>query len=358
MSAIRPDTKLLHQIKDAISDSVAVIAAEQVTLLDIDLPVRGQRARRAALAFAVEDRIGHPLDAVHVALCRDGSAPGKVLAAVVDRGVMEAFRSQHAGAAIVPETLAIPAPEEAHTGAAWAVWSDGARAVVRVSDGTGFGLQARYLPGFWRMAGEPAVTIYGAALPEGMHGAQQANLPSPDARDVSVDLRQGEFAPASNDWRPAIRRVAAVLALGFMGHLGLAGADLWALSRIAETERSRAEAAIQPVLPGAVLPDEPGSILARLAPKPAESAAQSAFLPMISNVSDVLLNQPTTLTWRRVAFADETGSLSLLIEAQSLDALQVAEVALERAGYRIESGAATASDGGAEAEFRVSGGNQ
>ena len=113
----RPDPALSERIVQATGRPARVVPAELVALFDVALPIRGQRARRAALAFAVEDMIGQPLDAVHVAYCRKSAVPGNVLAAVVDRKVMDLAKGD---APVLPEAFAIPAPEASPIGPAWA----------------------------------------------------------------------------------------------------------------------------------------------------------------------------------------------------------------------------------------------
>lgn len=350
-SQIAPDPHLVDAIRAQTGPKTRVLAADLVTLLDVPLPVRGQKARRAALPFAVEDRIAQTLDTAHVALCRDGQAAGSVLAAVVDRAVMDAVAAEGEGP-VLPETLALPVPGEG----GWTLYHGAGRVVVRTPDGAGFGTSAEALPTLWQLAGRPAVTAYGAPLPDGISATHAPGLPTPAPADMAVDLRQGAFAPASADWRP-LARLAAVFALvAALGHLALAGADAWALGRIAAQERATAQAAVAPILPGVRLPDDPTPILARLAPSAAAPPERSAFLPLVGGVSEVLLAQPDRVSWRRLAFTATPPQVSFLAEASGLEALQAAQTALERAGFRVETGAATARDGGAEAEFTVTGG--
>ncbi|MEL6915783.1 MAG: type II secretion system protein GspL [Pseudomonadota bacterium] len=328
------------------------LAAGHVSLFEVSLPVRGRRARQAALAFAVEDKIAQPVDRAHVALCRDGSKPGTVLAAVVDRDVMARHLDAAEDGPVLPETFALPTPSVNN----WTVYHDGERAVVRTPDGGGFATASASVSVLWQLAGRPALTVSGTPLPAALPASQTTALPTPDPADMAVDLRQGNFAPASSDWRPVITRAAALIGVGALGHLALAGADTWALGRIAEKERTAAEIALADVQPGMRLPDDPAPVLAQLTARPAETLRQGAFLPLLSGVSEVLLTEGTAFSWRRLSFAADNAQIAVLMEAPNLKALQDAEAALRGAGFTVDSGAATARDGGAEAEFRISGG--
>ena len=78
-------------------------------LLAVDLPLASAR-QRAALPFAIEDRIAEPIDDVHVAL-GDEIAPRRYLAGVVrhdDAAGWTELAEAGARAAMVPDVLALP----------------------------------------------------------------------------------------------------------------------------------------------------------------------------------------------------------------------------------------------------------
>lgn len=338
----------------AVSKGVepTLVPGEQVTAISVDLPVRG-RARQAALSFAIEDDIASPLSDVHVALCRSmssNSAPNRVLAAIISRSVMEALPGDRP---ILPEFVAIPCPTADQNGTAWSVWREGTRAVVRVSDGTGFAVRADMLEMLWQQAGRPSVTSLGAALPAGMRAEDRsANPPPPDHSDLAIDLRQGDFAPAGEDWIAPLRRTAILVAAGLAAHMAVAGIDLISLKRIAAVERGKAEAALNPILPGAAIGSDAAPILARLSPRPPESAG-SGFLPILSEASTSILGSGPSIAVTRLIYSGEDNSLSMHIETATLDDLQRIEQTLNASGFLATKGAATAGDGVAEAEFRI-----
>ncbi len=331
-----------------------VLPAEAVTLVAVDIPVRGARAQRAALPFAVEEQVAMPLEEVHVSLCRPAPGPGspnRLLAAIVGSDLMTA--SARDDAPVLPETFAIPTPARAEDRDTWAVWRDGARAIVRRSDGTGFAVQAEMLARIWTMSGRPAVLSYGAALPPALDARDLSHdRPPPDPKDLAIDLRQGAFAHRQRDLAPTLRFVAAVVGIGLAVHVGIAAADLLALQRIAGTERAIAEDALAPLLPGVQVDTDPAMILSRLAPQ-AVAVEVGDALPLLVGVAETLLAGGPDVTWRRATFNEENATLSLLVQAGGLDDLLEAERLLEGAGFAVSSGVATADQGAAEAEFQV-----
>lgn len=330
-----------------------IVPGERVSLLAAALPIRGTRARRAALPFALEDRISGPLEEVHVALCRTQTNDNQVLAAVVDRALMVSAKTDN-DRAVLPETFALTTPDKIDGALVWAIWSRQGRALVRCSDGTGFIVQTAMLPMIWTQASRPAVISYGDPLEGGVLAvSHEATPPPPDARDMDVDLRQGDFKPASTDWVRYVRRAAVIVAIGLVGHLGLSIADTVALTRIAERERATAQAALNAVLPGVQVTGQVELILSRLAPS-APALTGSSFLPLLDQVSLALLEASNPTTFSRLSFAANPARLTLLLEVPTLDDLQEAERLLRGEGLRVETGAATASTGVAQAEFVVS----
>ncbi len=333
-----------------------LIPSELVTALVVELPRAPARRRAAMLAFAVEERVGVPIEAVAVAEARldDPEAPpGAHLALVISHAALATAAASAPGAAILPDFLALRRPEAPPGGAAWAVWREGGRAVVRRSDGTGFAVATDALPVLWARAGRPALLSLGAALPAGLPATDlSASPPGPDPLDLAFSFQS---AAGSEGARAALRPLATAAGLAGVAlalHLALAGADAAALGRIAAAERAAAEAALAPVLPDVALGPDVEAVLARLAPT-APEARRSDFLPLLSEASAALAGTGEGVGFRRLGWGSEDGTLSLLVQGATLDDLQAAEAALREAGLVVTSGAASAGDGGAEVEMRV-----
>ncbi|MBU2359557.1 MAG: hypothetical protein KKB02_11610 [Alphaproteobacteria bacterium] len=322
-----------------------LLAAEQVGSTLIVLPRSSARQRAAMLTFAAEDRIAASVDRTRVApgpVVASAGAPQ--LAFIVDRGVLDACPV--AADRILPEYLLIARPAEG-----WAVWRDADRCVVRAADGTGFAASAAMLPLLWTRAGQPAVASLGDPLPTGVASVPAIPAP-PDPVELAYGLPRVRPGDAARTWRP-VMVVAGVLALGLMAHLAVLAADVAALSRIADRAKVTAQAAMAGPLPGIAVTSDVGPILARLGPTVAAPQG-SALLPLLSDVSLALSDAGAAASFRRLAWGAAENELVVLVQAADLDGLQAVERGLTERGFAVRPGAASAGDGGAEAEMRIS----
>ena len=139
---------------------------------------------------------------------RAGAPKAEAMALVIDRATLAAAEATAPeGAAILPDFLAIPRPDAAADGPGWAVWRDGARCVVRVSDGTGFAVATEMLALVWRRGGQPPLTSLGAALPSGLPATDLSQTPPPPA---SADLAFSFSNRARGEAAQALRRRSVV----------------------------------------------------------------------------------------------------------------------------------------------------
>jgi len=329
-----------------------LIAAERVTSHIVSLPKTGARQRSALLTYAVEDRVAAPIDSVQVVQGPARSAPaGEVLALVVANDVYASFEAR--GVAVLPDVFLIPRPEPGPTGPAWAVWRDGDRALVRLSDGTGFAVSVGLLAVLWDRAGGPVLTSLGDPLPDELPARDlSAAPPPPEAFEMAFSLVRPW--QERRNMRGIAAFVGSALTAALIVHVGLAFADLYALERIAERERLRAQAAIATTLPDVTL-DRANSdaILSRLAPV-AVAQSGGAFLPLLSDVTLAMAGLATPVRFRRLAWGAQDGSLVTLVEGRGLEDLQQLQRLLEDRGFTVRSGAANANDGAAEVEMRIS----
>ena len=143
------------------------VPGEDVLLLSVALPPMPAAQRRAAVAFAVEDRIARPLDEVHVILGPALDNAGHWLVAVVGRACMAAHLARlrpGPGVRVLPDTLTVPVPPAGH----WAAREEAGRVLLRMADGTGMAVRAETLGMLHRLAGQPVVLHHGGVLPEGI----------------------------------------------------------------------------------------------------------------------------------------------------------------------------------------------
>ncbi len=99
-------------LPDGLDEQVVVIPAEYVALHVVDLPIRSARQQREALPFALEEVVGRPLDQTHFVIL-DRLPDGQVLAAAVDRAVMDRVLAAEPDRSVIPEHMLLPAdPQE------------------------------------------------------------------------------------------------------------------------------------------------------------------------------------------------------------------------------------------------------
>lgn len=340
-----PDALPAALLPDDIAAHVVVLPAEQVSLHRVDLPVRSSRQRRAALPFALEEAVAAPIETVHFAAW--GRAPdGTLLAAAVDRAVLEAAVAEAPHAPVVPEQILLAPPSDA----GWTTHRAGDRVLVRTADGLGFAAHLDELESLWQISGRPSIANLAMDLPPAFKAANAPMAQAPQLSELAAyDLRQGAYRPSLGLERP-MKWLAASVALAMIGHLWLAMADVQAQATLADALRQDAAAALEARLPGAQPDSDPAllnrQITAQFAPRHG-----SAFLPLMDVVSSAWIRDGAAVDIQQLSWSDDV--LRLVIEARDLDALQGAEASLANNGLSVSSGSATADAGSARAEFLV-----
>ena len=331
----------------AVGPAVALVPTEDVLLLAVDLPLANASQRRAALPFAVEDRIAEPLDAVHIVL--GPALQGQTYLAAVVRhdtmaGWVDALAAADLGhARIVPDALALPVPPAG----SWNVAHDAGRIVVRTDIGTGFAAAAARFAAVWAAGGSLPCIVLGSPLPLDLPLATMADS-APDFARLSgavLDLRTGPYALPTRVVSPVLRRAASIVGLGLLAHTVLLAADAHALSRQAEARRVTTEALVRQVLPGTPLSAD----LDRLLPG---AGSHGALLPLLARAAAALA-PVGGLTWHRLAWSAPDRSLTLGVEADDIGGLQRAQSALAAGGLVPTSGAVTAGQGRADGDLTV-----
>lgn len=331
-------------LPDGGAAQIVVVPAEQVSLHIVDLPVRSARQRRAALPFALEEAVAAPLDSLHFAICgkqRDGA----LLAAAVDKTVMDAATARMPNAPVVPEQLLVPRATES----GWTTYRAADRVLVRTAEGLGFAAHVDGLEALWRIAGQPDLANMAEDLPSALNAVNVQAPPLPVTDFAAYDLRQGVYRPSLGLERP-LKWLAASVALALIGHMGLAIADLQAQTKLADSLRQDAASALQLRLPSAQPDSDPALIQRQIT---AQFAPQngSAFLPLIETLSKAWVRDGAAVDIQQLSWSGD--ALRLVIEAPDLETLQSAEASLSSNGLSVSSGSATADAGSARAEFLV-----
>ncbi len=325
-----------------------LIAAEHVGSHVVSVPKSTARQRHSMITFAVEDRIAAPIETVKVV---EGPAleDGQTLAFVVEKSLFAQFDA--VTTPLLPEFLMISRPDGL-AGQEWSVWKQGTRAVVRCSDGTGFAVSEAMLPLVWMQAGQPKLISLGDPLGNELPAQDMsATPPDPDPSDLAFSFARLQRAGAGGFgyWRVAM----ATIAIAIVVQLGLAALNVVSLRKVAALERSKAQTAIAAQLPGVSLEGDVTPVLARLWPAPS-GKSQGDFLPLLNDVAEVLSTDGLTVSFRRLAWGAQENALIVLVQSAGLGDLQSVQQTLETKGFVVRSGAANASDGGAEVEMRIS----
>ncbi|WP_428332303.1 type II secretion system protein GspL [Novosphingobium sp.] len=336
----------------AAGPPVVLVPSEAVLTLAVPLPPLGNAMRRReALPFAIEDAIAEPLDQVHVALGTE-QAPGVWLAGIVSHVVMRDWtaRLHEAGlarAVMLPDALRLPVPAEA----SWAVDMTADRALVRVSDGSGFALPAAQFEFAWHAAGKPACIAYGMPLPQ--FGATQAD---PVAVAPALDLRQGVYAAPRRPFNPLWRRIAMVAGIGALAHGVIAIADTAALTHLAHAREAQVRTLAAGLQPPVTIGSDLGDTLNALSPDDA-AVAPSRFMALLTRSAAAIgagqnPGQNPAL-WRSVAFDRAAGTLTIEVEANDIADLQRIAQSLTKAGLSAQPGSASSESGHAVGSFVI-----
>lgn len=338
--------------------AVVLVPSEQVLLLAVELPpMASAPRRRAALPYAIEDRIADPLDSVHVALGAE-LAPNIWLTGIVRHELMLRWvsllsRSGMESASLVPDALSLPVPGAG----GWSVDLAAARAMVRLADGTASAMPLALLGAAWKAAGEPECVAYGDPLPPDMHGAPAAIEPQPLAARLlqpALDLRQGPYSAPRRRIDAIWKRVALVAALGAAAHGAIAVADTLALRQNANARETEVRALAASLQPGLVIGPDIGSALAEQAADEAPGTS-SPFLALLTRSGSALATLQRPVVWRSVQFDRNLGTLTIAVEASDIAELQAATQALTGAGLKAQPGAASTDQGRAVGTIAIGG---
>ena len=325
---------------------VVLVPAEQVLLLSVALPGLSAAQRRAAVAFAIEEHIATTLDEVHVTLgpalpAMEG--PARWLVAVTGRATLPVT----AAGRLVPDVLLLPIPQAGQ----WSVFANDARVLVRTPNGAGFGTQASALPYFHLAAGRPGIVLFAGQLDAQFEILQRAEMPNTlDPILQRFDLNAGRAPNTSFALTARWRPLAAVVAFATVAHLALVAADVWALRRIAATQRVALQASLaalgQPS--SGNLDVDIAAILAR-----ANGPDSAGFIPLTARAFAAMNGAQGRVSASDLRFGADQNSLSIQLQAPDISTLQAVETALTHAGFQVTAGAATTGEGLAEQQLTL-----
>ena len=339
-----------------VGPAIVLVPTEELLLVVADLPLPSARRRVDALPFAIEDRIAQSLADVHTALGAE-IGPQRYLAGIVSHDRMRryvALLSAHGleRAALVPDVLGPPVPDAG----AWSIDIADGRALVRMDDGAGFAVPVGHLSVAWAAAGRPRVLVHGGIVPADIPAdpaVDDQETPAARLARPALDLRQGRYASRRREASPLWQRLALVAAAGALAHAGIAGVDTLAVQRIASAKAKEMRGLVQQVAPSAVIGDDVAASAAEILP--AGGPGPSTFLPLFARVGGALKPLGTAIRMQAISYDAAAGTMSIEVEAATIEGLQQVGSALSAAGVSAQAGAASQSDGKAVGAFLIRG---
>ncbi len=312
-----------------------VVPGTRVLVTRVAVPANRRGRARAAIPWALEDRLAEDVEQLHFCLGERDPDSGEWTVAVVARRDLDRWLGacSEAGiqpAAAVPETLALLLPAEDE----WVGWEGPAQLVVRTGTEAGFACEPDMLalvaghldpPGRIRRLGPGS-----AAWPEALADRLAPAEPQPDPASAfsgapGIDLLQGDYSRRERVGRRLRRwRLPAALALALVAAVGVQiGLEYAALGGREDALRERLRATFQQTFPDVQQVSDPrAQMAARLRTLREGGGSGAGFVEVVARVGDVVSGgdrgELRGLTWR-------SGTLELAVAApdlQTLDAIQ------------------------------------
>lgn len=328
-----------------------VIPGAAVLLQPIDLPLNTDRKRRGAAPFAMEPYLAAGLDQTHVAV--GPALHGSVhLCAAAEASALQSLIPTDTGAgAVLPDLCAVPLPT---TAASWALWCGQTAIYVRTHGGGGCVVDTDRFADLWRGLDRPALEVWHGTPPPGVAVARHnRDVPEVDPSVFDLDLRPTR-ASTRAAWAGRVGFAIGLSVVAGIAHAAVLFADARALERTA-TDR-RVDVVQQASARGAQIDfDLPTAVLTQdLLRRATSTRAPDPFLTLLARTG-AALSGGDGVAFRDLRFDASTGTLTILISAPDLDALQQAETALRSNGLGATGGAASTSASGAEMQLTISG---
>ncbi|WP_299044384.1 type II secretion system protein GspL [uncultured Tateyamaria sp.] len=350
--AVDPDLKarLIRAAAALALPSPQVIPGAAVLLHAVDLPLSSGRKRRAAAPFAMEPFLAAPLEETHVSVGPVRDETIRICAAISVETLNRHLNSATGSAAILPDLCAVPLPVTKGT---WSVWFGQNATYLRTFDGAGCVVAKDGFADLWRAFGRTPIQVCHGIMPPGVdsHGSVSKLEPVP-LSVFELDLRPVQRA-TRDVWRKRVGFAVGLSAVASLAHAAVLLTDARALERLATDRRAALVAAAEGRgaaldfnLPTAVLTSE----LERRA-HPTDTT--DPFLRLLA-LTGIALKRQNSIEFRDLRYDASAGTLTALISASDLAALQIAENALRTNGIVVTGGAATTGPTGAEMQLILS----
>ncbi|MEL6883891.1 MAG: type II secretion system protein GspL [Pseudomonadota bacterium] len=330
--------------------SPGVIPGAAVLLLPLDLPLKSDRKRRAAAPFAIEPLLAAPLDDTHVAVGPVHRGTVRLCAAIdIEELNIHTMAAPGAGV-LLPDVCGVPLPD---ADGAWSVWFGHHAVYVRTFDGTGCVVDTDGFADLWRAFDRPLLQVCHGHPPPGVGSCERIrDLPPVPASLFELNMRP--FKQASRDqWRSRIGFAVGLSVVAGLAHAAVLLADARALERTV-TERRAALVSLAQDRGAPLDLSLPTSVLtADLERRANRADTTDPFLSLLATTGTALAGQGS-ISFRDLRFDAGAGTLTVLVSAPDLAALQQAEDALRTGGMEVTGGAASTGASGAEMQLILS----
>jgi len=335
--------------------------AEDVRLLQIPVSAEEKKHIARSLPFLLEEEVAQDIEQLHFSsgAVRDGELP----VAICSREHMQGWQDLLAGLPVVsqwvPEPLLLPwQPGE------WTVLLESGRALVRLGEHRGFGIERDSLAALLAAAlledRPESIIVYGADqasdledLPEELQTGMQwrrGNLYTAmmlsDTASTPVNLLQGGYAPRLPlvRWWQQWRAVAAMLAGAFVLQSVVTFLDYRALKKDNLELRAAVEASYRQANPRGNVTDAEKQLQRQL--QGLRGTGQGAgFVSLVSRVGSVIASQPGTRV-ASINYSDRGGKMRMNILASDYGTVEKLREDINSAGLKavMESSSAQGNE--------------
>ncbi len=349
---IDPELKarLIRAAAASALPSPYVIPSAAVLLHPIDLPIASDRKRDAAAPFAMEPFLATRLEDTHFAVGPTLVGTIRLCAAIDVKALQDHMASAPATGIVLPDLCGVPLPS---VDGVWAVWVGQNATYLRTFDGGGFVLDTHSLVDLWRAFDRPPLEVHHGSLPPGMGTAKHIrDTPAVSPSVFELDLRPATQTPWDL-WHRRWKFALGVSVIATLAHVAVLYTDARALER-ATSERSAAFVAATEARGLRIdLSQSTPVLTAQLERRANAQKANDGFLSLLARTGTALIGRDR-IDFRDMRFDASAGTLSILISAPDLAALQQIESALQASGMTVTTGAASTGAAGAEMQLVVS----
>lgn len=330
-----------------------VLPVDRVLITQVSVPEKQQKHLSKVLPYLLEEHVAGSIDDLHI-VAHGKIEQNKVLTVAVDADYFQSAMQQCQTVGMNPlhitvDALALPSgPDQA------SLLLSEQRSMLRLPDGQAQALRfdelEQLLP---LLIGESPLKVFSA------DSARQISLPAEReeidhelaflARHLrlAMNLRQGEFAPASQwqshmqQWRPIAMTIGIAAAISYLFLLG----DLLVMHyRSQQLDQAILESYAQ-AFPNEANAAQPMASMRAYMKKFGDSGSGGSFTAYLSDIAPVVKENPQ-LVVRGAGYESGSQALRMDITAPDLGTLNQLVQRFEQMGYNTDLGQASASSGG------------